>query len=79
MGSSHGGVNRSWVRVTVGSIDRGFESRCGQTKDYKIDICCFSTKHVSYMLVGSESGVCFRVERHVYPQTEVRIVLSVFV
>jgi hypothetical protein len=25
--------------------DRGFESRSGQTKDYKIGICCFSAKH----------------------------------
>jgi hypothetical protein len=27
--------------------DRGFESRSGQTKDYKFGICCFSTKHGS--------------------------------
>ena len=25
--------------------DRGFELRSGQTKDYKIGICCFSIKH----------------------------------
>jgi len=25
-------------------VDRGFESRSGQTKDYKIGICCFSDK-----------------------------------
>jgi hypothetical protein len=24
---------------------RGFEPRSGQTKDYKIGICCFSAKH----------------------------------
>ena len=24
-----------------------FESRSGQTKDYKIGICCFSTKHAA--------------------------------
>jgi hypothetical protein len=28
-------------------VDRGFESRSGQTKDYKIGICCFSTKHAA--------------------------------
>ena len=28
-------------------IDRGFESRSGQTKDYKIGICCFSAKHAA--------------------------------
>ena len=27
------------------SVDRGFESRSGQTKDYNIGICCFSAKH----------------------------------
>jgi hypothetical protein len=29
------------------AIDYGFESRSGQTKDYKIGICCFSTKHAA--------------------------------
>jgi len=28
-------------------VDRGFESRSGQTKDYEIGICCFSAKHVA--------------------------------
>ena len=28
-------------------VDRGFEPRSGQTKDYKIDICCFSANHAS--------------------------------
>ena len=26
-------------------VDRGFMPRSGQTKDYKIAICCFSAKH----------------------------------
>jgi hypothetical protein len=29
------------------AVDRGFELRSGQTKDYKISICCFSTKHAA--------------------------------
>ena len=29
------------------SVDRGFEQRSGQTKDYKIGICCFSAKHAA--------------------------------
>jgi len=34
------------VRVLASSmVDRGLESRLGQTKDYKISICCFSAKH----------------------------------
>jgi hypothetical protein len=26
-------------------VNRGLEPRYGQTKDYKIGICCFSAKH----------------------------------
>ena len=36
------------VKVTVlapGEVDRGFERRSGETKDYKIGICCFSAKY----------------------------------
>ena len=33
--------------LTSNAIDRGFESRSGQTKDYKIGICCFSAKHAA--------------------------------
>jgi hypothetical protein len=29
------------------AVDRGFEPRSGQSKDYKIGICCFSTKHAA--------------------------------
>ena len=29
------------------AVDRGFEPLSGQTKDYKISICCFSTKPVA--------------------------------
>ena len=29
------------------AVDRGFEPRAGQTKDYKIGFCCFTAKHVS--------------------------------
>ena len=28
-------------------IDRGFERRSGQIKDFKIGICCFSAKHAA--------------------------------
>ena len=47
------------VNVLASSaVDRGFEHRSGQTKDYKIGICCFSTKHIKeteQRVVGSES------------------------
>ena len=42
------------------AVDRGFETLSGQTKDYKLDICCFSALHAALRrkskLVGSESG-----------------------
>ena len=45
--------------LTSSAVDRGFEPRSGQTKDYEIGICCFSAKHAALSrksrLVGSES------------------------
>ena len=42
-------MNRiSGVMVSVlvlSVVDRGFEPRSGQSKDYKIGICCFSAKY----------------------------------
>ena len=29
------------------AVDHGLEPRLGQRKDYKIGICCFSTKHTA--------------------------------
>ena len=29
------------------AVDRGFEPRSGQSKDYKIGNCCFSSKHAA--------------------------------
>jgi hypothetical protein len=37
-----------WRNISVlasSAIDHGFEHRSGQTKDYKIGMCCFSAKH----------------------------------
>ena len=39
------GVMISWLASS--EVDRGFEPRSGQTKDYKIGICYFSTKHAA--------------------------------
>jgi hypothetical protein len=33
--------------LAASTVDRGFEPRLGQTKDYKIGICCFSAKHAA--------------------------------
>jgi hypothetical protein len=36
------------VSVLVSSVvDRGLEPRSGQTKDYKIGICCLSAEHAA--------------------------------
>ena len=40
-----GGVMVSVLASSV--VDRGFEPRLGQTKDYQIGICCFSAKHAA--------------------------------
>ena len=47
--------------LTWSAVDCGFEPQSGQTKNYKIGICCFSanqaalTKEKEQRLVGSES------------------------
>ena len=35
--------------LSSGAIDQGFEPRSGQTKDYKIGICCFYAKLAAFM------------------------------
>ena len=41
----NGGVMVSMLASSV--VGRGFETRSGQTKDYKIAICCFLAKHTA--------------------------------
>jgi hypothetical protein len=33
--------------LAASAVDRGFEPRTGQTKDYATNMCCFSTKHAA--------------------------------
>ena len=42
---SIGGVMVSVLALSA--VDRGFEPWSGQTKDYKIGICCFSAKYAA--------------------------------
>jgi hypothetical protein len=48
------------------AVDRGFEPRLGQTKDYEIGICCFSAKHTAlrrnskYWLARDQNNVSGR-------------------
>ena len=51
---SRGNINQkhriggAMVSVLASSaVDHGFEPPSGQTKDYKIGICCFSAKHAA--------------------------------
>ena len=59
--------------LTSSMVDREFEPRLGQTKDYKIVICCLSAKHAALRRKHNDSwlGVrimCMcRVKQHVYP------------
>ena len=48
-----GGVMVSVLASSV--VDRGFESRSSETKDYKISICCFSAKHVALRRKSKDS------------------------
>ena len=58
------------------AVDRGFDPDLGQTRDYEIDICCFSAKHAA--LRSKRTGL-FGIRKmcpsgatcHVYPQTVV--------
>ena len=60
------------------AVNREFEPRSGQTKDYKIGICCFSAKHVALRskskdwLTWNQNNVS-KVGRHVYPLTVVSV------
>jgi hypothetical protein len=51
-------INRiGGVMVSVlasSSVDRGFKPRSGQTKDHKIGMCCFSTKHAALKIKSKD-------------------------
>jgi hypothetical protein len=62
--------------IVASTVDGGFEPWSGQTKDYKIDICCIFAKHSlrrEQRQVVSNSRSCIRVKRHFYPQTVVSL------
>ena len=51
-GSRIGGVTVSVLASSA--VGRGFEPRSGQTKDYKIGICCFSAKHLALRMKSKD-------------------------
>ena len=38
----------------LSTVDREFKPQSGQTKDYKIGICCFSAKHAALRRKGKD-------------------------
>ena len=60
------------------AVDCGFEPWSGQTKDYKIGICCFSAKHAALRrknkdwLARNQDNL-FEFGRLVYPRTVVSV------
>ena len=58
------------------AVDRGLEPRSGQTKDYTIDIYCFSAKHTALRRMSKYwfARKCVRVGRHVCPRTVVSVI-----
>ena len=72
------------------AVVSGFVSRSGQTKDYKIGICCFSAKQHAALRRKSKDWLdrnqdCVLVGRHIYPvpfyqlASTIKIQLSVLV
>ena len=60
------------------AVDRGFEPRSRQTKDYKIGIYCFFAKHAGLRRKSKDSlarnqDIVSRVGRHGYPWTVVSV------
>jgi hypothetical protein len=47
-------LNITIYQQNLSKVDREFESRSGQTKDYKIGICCFSAKPAALRRKGKD-------------------------
>jgi hypothetical protein len=43
------------IVLASSAVDREFEPRSGQTKDYKIGMCCLSAEHEAFPLWLSDS------------------------
>jgi hypothetical protein len=61
--------------LTSSAVDRGFEPRSGQTKDYNIGIYCFSAKHAALSRKSKDwlARNQDNVGLHVYPRTVVSV------
>jgi hypothetical protein len=47
--------------LALSLIDLGYEPRLGQSKDYKIGICCFSTEHATLMRKNKDWWLGIRI------------------
>jgi len=59
------------LNSSTSAVDRVFGTRSDQTKEYKIGVCCFSSKHPALRsktkeLLAWSQGYCVWVERRVY-------------
>ena len=54
--------------LALSAVDRGLEPRSGQTKDYKIGICCFYAKHAALRRKRKEHKQAQRI-----PDTKTRV------
>ena len=52
-----GGVMVSVLATSAIYIDREFETRSDQTKDYQVGICCFSAKYAAVLWRNSKDGL----------------------
>jgi hypothetical protein len=66
-----GGVIVSVLTSSV--VDSGFKPWSGQTKDYKIGICCFSAKHVALRRKSKDWLARNQDTVYVYPRTVVSV------
>ena len=60
------------------TVDRRFESRLGQSKDYAIGMCCLSAKHAALKgkskdLLARNQDIASEWVRHVYAWTVVSV------
>jgi hypothetical protein len=54
-----GGIMVSMLALSA--VNRGFEPRSGQTKDYKIGICFFSAKHAAFRRKSKDGWLGIRI------------------
>jgi hypothetical protein len=64
--------------LAANAVDRAFEHRSGETKDFKIGMCCFSAKHAALRKKSKDGWFGIRImcpsgARYVYPRNVVTV------